>query len=77
MTVPLMTCFSRHSVGTILDHKLQWIHVYKKTNTGKQAFSFLGSKILTKINHSTKNVKPTASFRHTLKIEILANYLGI
>ena len=49
----------------------------QKTNTGKQAFSFLGSKILTKINHSTKNVKPTASFRHTLKIEILANYLGI
>ena len=49
----------------------------QKANTGKQAFSFLGSKILTKINHSTKNVKPTASFRHTLKIEILANYLGI
>ena len=44
----------------------------QKTNTGKQALSFLGQKILTKINHSTKTVKPTASFRQTLKRGILS-----
>ena len=44
----------------------------RKTNTGQRALSFLGSKIWTKISHSTKNVKITASLTHTLKREILS-----
>ena len=43
----------------------------RKTNTEQQALSFLGPKILTKISHSTKNVKTTVSFAYALKREIL------
>ena len=43
----------------------------RKTNTGEQALSFLETKIWTTISHSTKNVKTTVSFPHTLKRENL------
>ena len=44
----------------------------RKTSAGQQALSFLEPKIWTKINHSTKNVKTTASFTHTLKREVFS-----
>ena len=43
----------------------------QRTITGQEALFFLGPKIWTKITHSTKNVKTTASFTHALKREIL------
>ena len=43
----------------------------RKTNTEQQALYFLGPKILTKISHSTNNVKTTVSFAYALKREIL------
>ena len=43
----------------------------RKINTEQQALYFLGPKILTKISHSTKNVKTTVSFTYALKREIL------
>ena len=43
-----------------------------KSSEGQQALSFLGPKIWTKIIHSTKNVKTTASFTHALKREVLS-----
>ena len=42
----------------------------RKTNTWKQAV--FGPKIWTKISHSTKNVNAIASFKHTIKREILS-----
>ena len=43
---------------------------------GQQALSFVGSKILTKINHITKNVKTKASFTYDLKRKVLPNCVG-
>ena len=43
-----------------------------KANAGQQALSFLGTKIWTRISHSTKNVKTMASFTHTLKGQVLS-----
>ena len=42
----------------------------QKTITGKQASSFLGPKILTKVSNSTKSIKTTASFTYALEREI-------
>ena len=61
-----MTCFSHHSEGTALDHRWHWIYPYEKKNR-TTCFVFSGTEIYTKINHSTKYVKTTASFTHTLK----------
>ena len=68
----LMICLSLHKIGIILDHKVASDIPLRETNTTKQALSFLGPKIWTKISYSIKNVKTTASFIHRLKREILS-----
>ena len=47
------------------------LDIPQKTNTGQQVLYFSRRKIWTKISHSTKNVKTTASFNYVLKREIL------
>ena len=65
MSRPLYhTCNTRPQVA--LDISL------RKTNSGQQDLSFLGSNIWTKISYGSKAVKTTASFTHALKRKILS-----
>ena len=45
----------------------------RKANTGQQVLSFLAPKIWTKISHSIRNVKTTASLTNTLTEDVLRN----
>ena len=45
----------------------------RKANTGQQVLYFLAPKIWTKISHSIRNVKTTASLANTLTKDVLRN----
>lgn len=63
----LMACFGLYPVCIILDHKWQWIYLFKNEIHNNKLRQKYGPNIWTKISHSTKNVQTAASFTHALK----------